>query len=617
MILSISKLGPHCQRPTASARALIDAGARVIKLVSDLGLANEIEPLPGRLVIGRSVSQFDAQSQFHGGEEPKAAARRFIDSQKDIYKANPLIRVWEGHNEPVFNETVSMMWYEKFELERMRLMADMGLRCVVGNWSTGNPEPDMFGFFIDVLVQMDNFKAILGLHEYSSPWMWWLTGPYQQQPGAQTDDSTGWTTLRYRKIIQRLGELRPPIVITECGLDRIGQVRPGMPSGNWRTNAAWWNAQNSADGPIPYNPDHERYYADQLIWYDRELQKDPYVLGACVFTLGHDNPAWTDYDIEGTRAAVYIAQHLRASATPEQSPPVPTPAPTPAPQPIPEPPMPTPSPTPSTNLLDNADLYSGGFYLIPGTDNRRVPNRWRLTYKDGLEPRLPGMDDNEARKPWLPPETQFRSNDGRPRTELLNVSEHSLYLDFARLIYVVFHIFKGWGKMWWELLQDLNNLPSGRYRWRAEMYADIYFRDGVNRNFPHNDSDAQTGEWRLDVSEHPDLDWSNGATAPGPDPARRFYGHWLTLVREFDHLGGALTVSIEARCRYGVDVVGFFLRALSLERIGDLPGNEPPPEEPPAQTSPDNDTLTDWAERANINAAQSIKLREDISKWIK
>src|SRR5258708_5214984 len=127
-----SKLGPLCLTTTNTARQMLDAGCRIIKLVDDFGYAPELANRSDLTVIGRVFTTTTAESQR--GEAPEAAARKFIDSQKEKYQRNPAIKIWEGHNEPVWGSAEDMQWYAQFEIARLKLLADLGLRSVIGNF---------------------------------------------------------------------------------------------------------------------------------------------------------------------------------------------------------------------------------------------------------------------------------------------------------------------------------------------------------------------------------------------------------------------------------------------------------------------------------------------------
>jgi hypothetical protein len=293
-----TKLGAHVIRGCSGLGEYIAAKPAVAKFVGDWGLATSVPD--GTLVIGRKhQGDYDAQQQYKAGLSPHEAANQFIQDQSSTYNSNPQITYWEGHNEPVWNTHEEMAWYAQFEVERMEIMSNMGLRCVIGNFATGTPALDLWEQFWSACKEARRFKALLGLHEYSCPWMWWMTGRYQLDPDEDQGDE-GWTTLRYRKVYRQY--LAPndaviPLVITECGID--GLVRPlpdGAPGATWKGLGDYWREH---DGET----DRHDYYFRQLAWYDRELQKDDYVVGATVFTWGNYGEPWASFDVAGTPVA--------------------------------------------------------------------------------------------------------------------------------------------------------------------------------------------------------------------------------------------------------------------------------------------------------------------------
>lgn len=302
-----TKLGAHVLRATADLGEYIQAGPAVVKFVGDWGVAHGISK--DVLLIGRKhQADYDAQLQQATGKTPVEAARQFVQDQLATYQSNPRITYWEGHNEPVWNTEEEMGWYAEFEVERMRLMADQGRKCVTGNFATGSPDLALWPAFFPALRAARQYQAILGMHEYSCPWMWWMTGKHQLDPNADEGDE-GWTTLRYRKIYRRhlipngLGSV--PLVITECGIDPLVSPQPPhAASGTWKQLGSFWAAHDN-------EPDKADYYFRQLAWYDRELQKDDYVIGATIFTWGSFGPPWSDFDVAGTGVSSKLIAHTR------------------------------------------------------------------------------------------------------------------------------------------------------------------------------------------------------------------------------------------------------------------------------------------------------------------
>jgi hypothetical protein len=394
-----SKLCPHSLRPTADAKRLIQAGSRLVKMVDDFGAAAEYFAInPNLTLIGRGYVTYTLLQQLESGATPSEAARHFVLDQKArYYDRNPLIKIWEGHNEPSFgapndkDALKRMEWYAQFEAARLGFMADLGLRGVVGNFSTGYPEikPNdlrMWSAFLPALEACQGQNGILGLHEYSAPWIWWMTGNYQRNncpdlrfaPNWRLEDvgAMGWTTLRYRQIYKYA--LAPhhldnvPLIITEFGADAVGNNCSGTPSGVWRDLLSFWNAYDGTHDPIDYwrkpERDGERYFAEQLIWYDREIQKDAYVLGAMVFTFGASSATWEPYRIDETRIPRFLAAHIEQS---RHEPTLPLPPLQPLPPPVSVTPDPADSP-PGTPIPMESDPFADS-PLDPEVEPNPIP----------------------------------------------------------------------------------------------------------------------------------------------------------------------------------------------------------------------------------------------------
>ena len=141
--------------------------------------------------------------------------------------------------------------------------------------------------------------AILGLHEYSAPTLQYGYGLHL--PRRPFFPDRGILTFRYRYWYEDM--LRPlnlpiPLVITEMGVDgNVGAGRPGPAGWGWLDFADYWRQQKLAD-------DAAQFYADQLAWYDSEMRKDPYVIGAAIFAAGTEH---TSFEVD--EALPYLTRY--------------------------------------------------------------------------------------------------------------------------------------------------------------------------------------------------------------------------------------------------------------------------------------------------------------------
>ena len=142
-------MGIHVARPNSPAiLEFVCAAAQpaVVKGVDDLGFLAEVKAAsPTTVTIGR----FSVDPQDYGGE-PEPAAAALIARQLPQLLQHPYVDYWEGWNEPDPNLD-RMEWYARFEAERVRQLAQYGLRAAVGGFSTGVPELNEFELFVRLL----------------------------------------------------------------------------------------------------------------------------------------------------------------------------------------------------------------------------------------------------------------------------------------------------------------------------------------------------------------------------------------------------------------------------------------------------------------------------------
>lgn len=585
-----AKLGPHCITPTASARQMIDAGCRIVKLLDDFGLAPELAD-KGVTVIGRSYARDPGTAESQRGENPESAARRFINSQKEVYDLNPSIKIWEGHNEPIWGNREDMAWYARFEVARLRMLADMGLRGTIGQFNTGGPDLEWWPYFYEAVGEAIRLDAILNLHEYSSPWVWWMTGKYQVKEGEDAGDE-GWTTLRYRKVLRQylvpngLGNIK--IFIGEFGCDLISQVRPGMKVGKWKDLVEFWGKHDGKGDPIDYwrgtERDPEIYYAEQLIWYDKEIQKDRQVIGATVFCTGSNNAAWNAADIAGSRVVPKLSSYIVGAddVTPPDEPP--------GPPPIED------GPHPGVNVLGNAG-FDQGHYKWHNVNEITIPVMWDFWYQADKAMRLESQDQS-----FDPPEcVVWNKRDAPPEEQDL----FFLSGDFC------LKVFKGWGAIWWRLFQTVVGLRmGGKYVFKAPVFPDLVMKyEGSEKMWA---DDPMAGEIRLYVEGGAvpvSTDWMNGNHFP--------FGAYTVHQLPFVAASESVTVVLEGRGRWGLVNNGWMVDSMVLEETEMVPVPVPMPVPTPVPSGPGPDILRSWANILNEMRGRNKFLADDIAKFIK
>jgi len=354
----------------------------VVKLRDDFGLAAELaRDHPEILVIGRvhEGPELDPVNDYNAGKSPEQAAEDFISRQRAKYELNPAIKVWEGPNETGLGhgaatapDVVSrMVWYASFEIWRLVLLKTMGLRGVVGNFSTGTPDLALWAHFRPALASAVAHGGYLGVHEYGGAFLW---------------HDAGSNILRYRNVPE-IAQSGVKLIITECGLDRV-QGPPGYVTGAWRDLCPQWEQR----GDVLPGGDCASFYAAQLRWYEAELRRDGAM--GCVFTC---DPAWPQYRIDNSAVLDELIQYGRTQ--PEPQPPQP---PEPEPEPEPEEPM---------TLLNDIVI---------------VTLKRKLTRRDAKGNSLETLEPGESRKVYVRP-INFRWQFGDRRLIIVDSNVESLW----------------------------------------------------------------------------------------------------------------------------------------------------------------------------------------------
>jgi len=321
-----SKLGFHIdiQGHQGEIEKIIRAETRVAKVITSMGMLRDFNHALGDKItlIARDWKVSDDFLRFGGQNDPKAAAKRWLDAMRPSIVQAPFA-YWEGFNE-MSNWSV-IRQYGEFEAERQRLMSAEGFKCCIGNFATGTPpisnatddttREDVWSGFYPALEAAHQYKNLLGLHEYGGLWMDLFFGPNKAEvvssrhrvPFPDTYEE-GWLFGRYRKVwrrhIEPNGWTDIRIALTEFGLDMaatsVTSPIAGYTVGSWNTCGPAWKKLDNRDDP-------EQYYFEQLQWADRQMQKDPYVVGAAIFTWGTIGTLWRNFDIEGPVAEKLIA----------------------------------------------------------------------------------------------------------------------------------------------------------------------------------------------------------------------------------------------------------------------------------------------------------------------
>lgn len=347
------KYGFHCNR---TGDDILEAARRlqpkIIKVMdANVGFLRRLrDTVPDALLIGRFYVTNNEQSAFV--QDPKGHGVRYADrclgteASRTIYKGKPLVDAWETYNE-TFPQSVGAdvkKKYDDFQVafaQRLRA-GGSGLEPIAMNFATGNLLAEDF---LDHFPGTLESYTYLGFHEYDWPDMWRV----HWQNIQEKNEGGMWLTLRYRRVMREVRKVygdKHKVIMTEMGMTQ--GVSGGEDVGPWHESH-----------PIP-----EQRYWDSLMWYNYELMRDPYVIGALLFVVGAVTP-WHSFEHLGgiMERLVAFQNSGRAAYIPAGAPPpadadptvgavpTPTPAPTPAPAPTP---LPVPVINPPAPNLESA-----------------------------------------------------------------------------------------------------------------------------------------------------------------------------------------------------------------------------------------------------------------------
>lgn len=176
----------------------------------------------------------------------------------------------EGINEAKIDSYTLAMWFGRHEAARSRMLRAKGLTAVIGNFATGAILPEHFAEFVRTYkAEGGDPNALMGLHAYG-----------------KSPNLDSYNMLAYRKLRAAAGNAFL-WVLTEVGCDIISEG-----GGSWREQGL-----------------SEDQYWDYLLKFNAELEKDPWLLAAFVFTY-NGTSRWQNYELRN--APVFNKRLLEA-----------------------------------------------------------------------------------------------------------------------------------------------------------------------------------------------------------------------------------------------------------------------------------------------------------------
>ena len=256
----------------------------------DRGLLQEIRRglSPNSFIIGRWPLDISAQDAMLDSSDPAAAGRQLADQilgydfgyATERVDGRLLIDAWMSLNEPLRgpasfpNEQVDALFrrraeaLDKFQEAFRQRLQTQNLEAVAFNFGAGNyTRPEHYSDWFPRTLQSHTY---LGFHEYGWPTL-------MPQAGTETG------ALLYRPVMEKLrSSLNRPLkaVMTEAGLARMYKYRGASDDVGWLYPA----------DSIPQDQ-----YWESLHWYNTELCRDDYVVGACLYEVGHGGGRWITF----------------------------------------------------------------------------------------------------------------------------------------------------------------------------------------------------------------------------------------------------------------------------------------------------------------------------------
>jgi uncharacterized protein YkwD len=229
--------------------------------------------------------------------DPQQAAQAYFDRVKPVWAANSSVKVWQP-----LNECDSYLdWQSNFYIALMKLAEGAGYRLALYGSSAGNPR-DLVSArqMIPALQYAKKHGHYLALHEYgfSSPELRDAQGNLIA-PAGTLRASAPSLALRYRSLYKNVlipKNADAPLLLTEVGPGVGGII--GLSMEQW---------------------------LDDLSWYDSELMKDNYVVGAAIYQLGGAEDIVSALPALGGYIASSLVQIPTSTPMPTRPPATPTP----------------------------------------------------------------------------------------------------------------------------------------------------------------------------------------------------------------------------------------------------------------------------------------------------
>ncbi len=313
------KFGFHITGPRQDAfEAVFRLRPRVVKTLDfSVEVMKRIrQEIPDVFLMGRLFVHPQDFGQLSGGtaqaarqkgvEMAERILREEVNQERHHLNGQPIFHAWESLNEvfPEWTDENTQKLYDEYQVAFGQKMQAAGFEPVAFNFGQGNGNgPQWLKLYPGTL---ETYKY-LGFHEYDWPTMdrlhqIGLNGPVEMHnrvPGGEGRGNDGmWRCLRYRRVMnngirQQYGD-RHTVIITECGMTQGVWGGPSLDIGPWAKECTVPRDIPGGVAPTPIPVDD---YWHSLLWYNSEIMKDDFVMGACLFVTGAaGKPEWETFE---------------------------------------------------------------------------------------------------------------------------------------------------------------------------------------------------------------------------------------------------------------------------------------------------------------------------------
>lgn len=290
--LSSSKLGIFVIADySAGARAITESCPRIVKFIDPqgneafIGAARKYKQTCKGTVVARFYPGTEG-IKYSTSDDPEQSAEDFfgrairpnldaLGNDKSLFDYLQMPNEFE--NTPEWWGEEKMRWNGRFWVKLTALNKSAGIKTCIGSMPVGNTTGQDMSYIVDELRTMKGMGAALCYHGY--------TFHYSTDAGVEEELS-----LRYRKYYSFFRESAPDLADMPLILSEGGAAENGDPHGGYKAAG------------------HAQTYESWLAWFDRELRKDPYVIGVTLFQIGNDSD-WDSFNLE--QIAPWMADYIK------------------------------------------------------------------------------------------------------------------------------------------------------------------------------------------------------------------------------------------------------------------------------------------------------------------